>query len=266
MPLVYYLWPALLTVLIALPLLVFSWYFYDIAFWENWLPGEAGKYEEFCERNRMDRLIREPSNTFSNLAYVWLGFQVLAFAIWDFRQKINKNRLQQWPLLSVVFALSLILLGGGSFFYHASLSAIAQRWDMTGVYSIMAFLLAYPVFHFFPNRKNFLLGIVTTLLLADLLLYIYKWSLNGLVVLPAFILIVVLFIVLDQVLRKPQRNMKWIFSALFFLTAAFVLWYLDRENILCNPDSLFQGHALWHCLTGWSSFSIYMFYRSESGR
>lgn len=260
----YFFIPVLSILFIAISLLIFSWYFNDIAFWENWKPGEAGKYEEFCERNRMDSLIREPSNTFSNLAYLWLGLQVIAFSIWDFRNKMQVNRLLQWPFLSVLFGLSLILLGGGSFFYHASLSAIAQRWDMTGVYSIIVFLLAYPLFNFLPNRRNFFFGTVILIVVADLLLYIYKWSLNGLVALPLFIVAVVFFIALDQILRKPQRNIKWVASALISLVAAFVLWYLDREKILCNPDSLLQGHAVWHCLTGWSSFSIYMFYRSEN--
>jgi hypothetical protein len=79
----YYITPAIITLIITIPIALFSWYFQNVNFWQSWIPGVAGTYEEFCERNRMDELIREPSNTFSNLAYVWLGLQVISFAIWD---------------------------------------------------------------------------------------------------------------------------------------------------------------------------------------
>lgn len=259
----YYILPAIITFIIMLPLLLAAWYYQGVNFWQSWIPGVAGTYEEFCERNRMDELIREPSNTFSNLAYVWLGLQVLAFAIWDSKNKTPQNRIQQRPIFSIVFAASLILLGAGSFFYHASLSKIAQRWDMTGVYAIMSFLLIYPISHLLPNKQKFISISVFIILLMDVLLYAFKWSLNGIIFLPLFIGAVLLGIIIEQMIRKPKRKTIWGFISFASLIAAGIVWYLDREKILCDPDSLIQGHAAWHCLTGWSTFSIYLFFRSE---
>lgn len=263
MPFRYYLVPAIILTLISLPLFLFSWYYQDVSFWENWILGEAGKYEEFCERNRMDQLIREPSNTFSNLAYVWLGLQVIAFAIYDKSKSTLQNRLEQWPVFSWLLGLALILLGAGSFFYHASLSRLAQRWDMTGVYTVMLILLIYTLFQFFPNRKKYVSGAVIVSLIGALLLYYFKWSLNGLMFLPAFIGSVLVFMLANQLIKKPRRNLKWAGISVVSLLSAFTLWYLDREKILCYPNSWFQGHAIWHCLTGWSVFSVYLYFRSE---
>jgi hypothetical protein len=97
----------------------------------------------------------------------------------------------------------------------------------------------------------------------DILLYDFKWSLNGIIFLPLFIGTVLLAIIIEQIIRKPKRKSIWGLVSFASLIGAGIIWYLDREKILCDPDSLIQGHAAWHCLTGWSTFSIYLFFRSE---
>ena len=42
------------------------------------------------------------------------------------------------------------------------------------------------------------------------------------------------------------------------------VWILDRQDVLCDPTSIFQGHALWHILNAIVLFFIYLHYRAEN--
>ena len=48
------------------------------------------------------------------------------------------------------------------------------------------------------------------------------------------------------------------------MSVAATLWILDRSNVLCNPTSIFQGHALWHILTAVAVLTTYLSYRTET--
>jgi hypothetical protein len=37
---------------------------------------------------------------------------------------------------------------------------------------------------------------------------------------------------------------------------------LDLNHIVCDPDGLLQGHAVWHILTAASAGLLYLYYRS----
>jgi hypothetical protein len=46
---------------------------------------------------------------------------------------------------------------------------------------------------------------------------------------------------------------------------AFVIWALDRERLICYPDSLLQGHALWHTLGAVAATCLFRSYEEEAG-
>ncbi len=61
-----------------------------------------------------------------------------------------------------------------------------------------------------------------------------------------------------------QPMYKFLYGmSLALLTISFVFWILDRQNILCAPESIFQGHALWHLLNAASILLLYFCYRTE---
>ena len=60
----------------------------------------------------------------------------------------------------------------------------------------------------------------------------------------------------QDLLRQPSPHL-WI--GLGCYVAGNIVWRLGRhDQSTCNPDSLFQYHALWHLLTG---LAVYFFYR-----
>jgi hypothetical protein len=78
------------------------------------------------DQRKLDRLVREPQNTISNLAYVYAGLVILFAA----RKPVARN-----------LALAAIFLGVGSGMYHASLLPEWRMIDILGVYAVLYFLV-----------------------------------------------------------------------------------------------------------------------------
>ena len=55
---------------------------------------------------------------------------------------------------------------------------------------------------------------------------------------------------------------KYLWASFVILVLSAIIWILDRTNSVCSPESIFQGHALWHIMNAASILFIYMYYRS----
>ena len=67
-----------------------------------------------------------------------------------------------------------------------------------------------------------------------------------------------------QILRKPTPSL-WIGLGLY-VVANFV-WRLGRDGEpTCDPESLFQYHALWHILTGLAVYFFYRYFTTEENQ
>jgi len=65
-----------------------------------------------------------------------------------------------------------------------------------------------------------------------------------------------------HVLRQANPSL-WIGLACYIV--ANVVWRLGRHGAsTCNPDSLFQYHALWHLLTGLAVYFFYRYFTTET--
>ena len=102
---------------------------YDL--WSN-MQEAVGNAFHFCEANRMDEAIRQPSNTWSNLGYLLVALFALTLAVHDYKNKERReseNFLVMYPFFSVLYGLSCLYLFFGSFMYHASLTLLFQKFD-----------------------------------------------------------------------------------------------------------------------------------------
>jgi len=67
----------------------------------------------------------------------------------------------------------------------------------------------------------------------------------------------------DIVLRQTRIEHRWhILSSLAFIVA-YGIWNLTNAGRFSGPDAWFQGHAVWHVLTGVSLGCMAILYRSE---
>lgn len=234
----------------------------------------GGNAFHFCEANHMDEAIRQPANTWSNLAYLAVGLFALTLGVHDYK---NENRtdsanfLVRYPLFSIMYGLSCIYLFIGSFFYHASLTAVFQKLDQTGLYSVIAMILVlnlYKIFPYFNHRgttRDSHKWAKVLVLLLNIAFFNWLWRININALVPGLLLMIIITgMYYTLAVNRTGFFTKYMYAAFLIMFAAGSVWVLDRERMACQPDSFLQGHALWHILTAVSIFFIYLYYRSGS--
>ncbi len=239
-------------------------------FWAGWTLGKAGQFEEYCETNRMAQLLREPVNSWTNMAFVWLGFAAWAIAWRERTSTLQQDSfLKRYPVFSWSFGAAMLVLGAGSFFYHASLSRVGQRWDMTGVYAVASFPIVFNgvrtlALFVKPQHHQTLAGAgVVALLGVDVLFYAFKWSLEGKIALPVLFILTLLSFGMWRWASGQQLPWSRLGLALATGSCGVVAWWLDLTKIVCAPESLWQGHGIWHVMMGLSAFFLYLALRVD---
>ena len=264
--------PAVVTLLSVVTTTLIYMMFQFVNPWEGMELGVAGKFEEFCELNRMNELFREPMNTISNLAYLFYGATCITFFRNDNNKKMRGNLIVEFPEYSLLMGFSFIYLAFGSFFYHASLTKAGQQHDMAATYAVAAFPVIYNVLQLmvglkkrksFAAKKNIAQVGFFTIVVIDVLFYVFKWQLNSSILLPVIFAFTAVTSLLSAKLISGKSYFVFLALAFISLGVAFGLWYADRHNYWCNPIGIFQGHAVWHILTGLAAFFMYLFLRSE---
>jgi hypothetical protein len=201
--------------------------------WSSLTPGDC---EEYCEgSHRCGALatrdaVQQPLNTWSNLAYVFVGFLV-------WRRPLRPTAL--------LFTASLALLGVGSFLFHATVTREMQWLDMAGTYAALVAVIARGVAVAYAISEKL---VVALALVADALLAIFKWAISAWVVLPLLMAAAAVPIA-RWVMRGHRSGRAALLPALLFV-AALAARQLDVAHVGCEPASLvYQGHALWHLFT-----------------
>lgn len=226
--------------------------------WSGWRPATCMPADCFCELVRGDMGLRQPVNTWSSLAFAWVGVWVMAYAPAD-----GANRMRNTRLHPFLLGLSAIVIGLGSAFYHASLTFIGQFFDVFGMYLLTTYMLLYALLRL-GRLSGARFGLLYLVVMAALSIV--------LIALPdvrrfafAFILIAAIFVewmFMRSRRATVKRNLFIAGVGLFAL--AFVIWILDNERIFCAPASLLQGHALWHLLGAVAVALLYFYYLSET--
>lgn len=263
--------PAVIFLLSTLALTLYYTLFKFTDIWEHWnLAG--GNAFHFCEMNRMDQLVRQPSNTWSNLGFFLVGLFTLTLGVHDLKysdRKKSDNFLVRYPVFSIMFGASAIYLFVGSFFYHASLTEFFQKLDQTGMCSVAVMVIVFNLYKIFPlvrvkgkYKSSHALMIAFGMGL-NYLIYATLYKININVLFPVLVLIVFLTSCYYLLfISKEHYFTNYLWAAFAILMLSSTIWLLDRTSVVCNPTSIFQGHALWHILNAASILFIYLYYRS----
>lgn len=232
--------------------------------WQGMQLSKSAITGEYCEFNNPEALFHQKINTYSNLIYFFLGMVIILFAKSNFSTGNSESRIRGFRGLSILLGVCFIYLSFGSAFFHASLTWAGQRVDMNGTYSLSIVTLAigiYSVFHKVKlsekSKQITIVGLVTIIIA----FYEIHLRISSSILLPAFVLSIWLLTIINYFQFRKQRSLLLAIASFVLIIAALKVRQLDVDKIGCNPNSIFQGHSLWHVMTGISSFCGYAFFR-----
>ena len=266
-------WPFFGTLIISFGLFILYKLNQYVDPWRTWRQA-LGNATHFCEMNRFDQLIVQPSNTWSNLGYIIVGIIFISIAKNDHKYEHRKNvnnLLAKFPGFTYLIGISTLYMGLGSFFYHATLTYFFQKIDQTGMYFLLTAFIAYNLFKMFPKIKykgqmhvsnKFF---IVCAIIVQVMFYLFLWKLPINVLFPSLTLIFFAtnFILITRV--KNSVSIIGLLKASFItLVIAFSFWIVDITHSLCSPTSIFQGHAMWHLINTASIALAYLYYRRET--
>ena len=247
--------------------------------WQNWTESQEFRKPSYTEAIHAADLFRTQANTWSNLAYVLVGFYCIALGMHDraYASTTGRNYVLDTPAMSILMGVACCYLGIGSGLFHASLTRWGQQLDVGAMYAPLLVCIAINLGRYLPRawrvNANLTLPVwpvlVACVVIVSALLYHYKWSMSSSQVLPLHILTVIAFAIADSIplprgLHRSRLQKRWLLIAFVSLELAITFRQLDVAGRFGTPDTFLQGHALWHLLTAASLGAMYMYYRSES--
>ena len=238
--------------------------FLDGNVWQGMTLSKSASTVEYCEFNNPDRFFHQSMNTYSNLVYFFLGILICQIAWQDYKSMSFQNRLANFPLLSALMGVCFIYLSFGSAFFHASLTWAGQRADMNGTYSITLTLVGIGLYHvlhrinFSEQAKKIWIIVMVVIILS---FYQVHLLISSSILVPVLILLMLLLIVINYFQFPKQRYLSLGVLSLVLIIIAVKIRTMDVQKINCDPHSFYQGHSVWHLLTGLSSFCNYAFFR-----
>jgi hypothetical protein len=245
--------------------------------WDAWEPATCVgdlPYGCFCERPRKNTLVRQPANTFSNLAFSLTGALVLLEAV---QQQVHRAKRARAPsaeqrlgeAFTCIFAVANLLLGIGSGLFHASLTLHGQWVDNVGMYLLVSAPLLYAGASVRLARGGDAGSAVARYVAQYLSLNAFLgWLVLAVPQTRRYVFAALIIVTIAAELRArallPDRarvaDSRSLLAATATFALAFFVWNLDIKGYICYRDSLLQGHAFWHLADGIASFMLYLYY------
>jgi hypothetical protein len=224
--------------------------------WTAYAPATCTQTHCFCELPRIGSFVVQPANSYSSYGYVFAGFLMIVLAqSRNWTSGLHKHAAS-------VFGATAIFVGLGSVLLHATLTIWGQFFDVMGMYLTSGFMLVSAIARWrdMPMRTATLLYCVVVGALLSVLYWVpeVRRSLFAVVLLAA--------IIVELVFARPRRpEVKTSYYLMGILTKAiaFTIWNLDQNGVVCTPESLLQGHAVWHVLGASALWLTFLYYRSE---
>lgn len=208
--------------------------------WELMTPASIS----FCEA-RVCGWIAEPSNAFSNAAYLVPAWWVL-------------TRQRTLPVaFARLAALAAVCLAATSFFFHATGSRVGELADVSSMYVLPAMSLGRAIGERGFARFGLALPFLTW---AGATVAMHLSGSDGIIVWGS-LAFTALIVSGARLKRLPERRYHQAVGVIGSFLIGYGIWWTDKLGWICAPDNhVLTGHAVWHCFT---ALSIYFFFRLE---
>lgn len=220
-------------------------------FWYDMAEKYGAPDIKYCEET-ICSFISEPANTWSNLAFVFVGL----FIAFHFKNKIKDMS----PALRV-YGFNAVSVGLTSFLYHLSNNFLTQFFDFLGMYAFGGLLMFY---HLEQLKVLSSHGLIRNYLLSFIPFSIVFFGLRTLGLPVQFSVILVALVVLITkiiLVRKYRPSFKLFFYTLIPFSIAVTSQILDINRIGCDPHNhIFQFHALWHIFNALGMGVLFLYY------
>ena len=235
-------------------------------------PDECVAHDDcYCETVGSGS-IAQPANTWTNLAYVLAGSAIVI----DSRRRRSRSRpialVEREPMYAALFGLTAIGIGIGSFAFHASMRAWGGFIDLLAMHLYLGAVVAHGLarIHGWDRGRSLWVwggfGAASAALLVAIPPQHGRTLFGVLVGVTLLIETAVSYPALRPwAPRRLQPNrVPWFWAGMGSLALAFLVWNLSRTGgPWCDPESLLQGHALWHFLTAATIWCLYRYVRDE---
>lgn len=220
----------------------------DVCPWQGLVYRPA----EFCEQS-LCGWIRQPGNTWTNIAFLLAGFAILRAARRDGFEHLRG------------IALIALATGIGSAFFHASETFIGRLFDYGGMYLGAAYMLAVNLRRWRGWSHRAIRIVFWSSAAAPLLLMTFNdeyarsvYALEGLFCCG----LVEAILFFRQRRIGPRVQYRWLIGYWIVFLIAFGFWWLDKARLLCDPGNHWiSGHGVWHLLNALALYFVYLFYR-----
>lgn len=239
---------------------------------EKWGTADGN---EFCETQKDDSFLQQQQNTTSNLAFMYFSLVCFGFAMFDWKNRKNKNEPQSHltysPYLSVVYGVSLFYMGFGSFIFHAYTSSITFAHDKASILVQLVVVITFSILSYVSLENTYFrqlkasvlfLGAVAVTVVLSLSI-VGTIDVDGLFTLTFISIPTIILLLVGQSI-KQYRNNNSVFASivlhcsglLFFLIALF--FQEQFIEVVCSPNSKFQFHAVWHVCAALGFFFTFL--------
>jgi hypothetical protein len=245
----------------------------DVPVWADWVPASEFHHPKYGERIYPDSVFRTRMNTWSNLVYVCFGCYAIGLAIYDWKRRLPLERgyLTFAPVQTFLFGLAGIYLGLGSGFFHASLTRYGQQCDVGSMYATMICLAALAIGSWLPRmrlpntRRIFpswpVLGLLVTF--GSIYFTYYKWEYSFSAISTYLGGILFLFVVVSMIQPGKFLQLRWFVAGVLAIVLGSKIRELDIAGQFTGPDSICQGHAIWHVVSCLMYVFFFLYFRSE---
>ena len=258
--------------ILLLAVLIFLIY-RDHPVWADWVPAEEFLQPEYGERIYPDSVFRTRMNTWSNIVYVCFGCYALVLSIYDWKQRwtLERGYLTFAPVQTFLFGVAGIYLGLGSGFFHASLTRYGQQCDVGGMYATLLCLAGLALGSWLPRMRlpktSQILPIwpilSSVVIFGSVYFTYYKWDYSFAEISGYLTGVLLIFAGVSAITPGKYLQIRWFVAGISALLLGSWIRDLDIEDRFTGPDSLFQGHAVWHVLTCLMYVFLFLYFRSE---